>query len=169
MSEFRERQEKENRRKYEKWLSCGFIGEMTTDEYGWCNNEINRSELERITIFEKGYQYRAHIEYYHLPNGKWVSGSSLTCPIHGYGSGASIWASQYDSKEEAVTAELDRIENSMEEKDRQPFVMKALEACRKKYKKLETTTATVFDIDPEFYYGKNFQQTSLFYEEPTLF
>ena len=163
---FKDRQERENREHYEKWLSCGFTGEMSINQYGWCDNALDKTQVTEITVFEKGYQYRARIHYAQLPNSKWVAASDMFCATHGYGSAVGIWDKQYDTKEEAVTAELDKVERALEKNDQKPFVLKGIEKCRKEFKKKSTT---VFDIDPEFYYGKNFQQTSLFFQETALF
>ena len=161
---FEEHKARENAKRYAQWLSCGFSGDMEVNEYGWFEKGNHFEGTEKVTVFEKGYHYRAYVEYYQLPNGKWVAGSDLNCPLHGYGSSASIWSKQYNTKEEAVTAELAKIEGALEQNDRKPFVMKGIEKCRSEFKK-----PVAFDIDPNFYYGTNFQQTSLFYQESSLF
>ena len=119
---FEERQKRENEKYYERWLACGFTGEMKLNEYGWFIPVLRlHYPVETLKVFDaKGY--RASIEFCHLPNGHWVAASDLTCPTHGYGSACSVWDTQYETKEEAIMAELDRIEKALEDKDRKPFV-----------------------------------------------
>ena len=74
--------------------------------------------------------------------------------MHGYGSACSVWDPQYDTKEEAITAELDRIEKALEEKDRKPFVLQALQAQRNNFKQVE--------IEMAFEPMTQFEQVSLF-------
>jgi len=154
---FKERQERENAEHYAKWLSCGFTGEMEVNEYGWFDKG-NYFEGTKVTVFEKGYQHRAYVEYYQLPNGKWIGGSDLWCATHGYGSGASIWSKQYDTKEEAVCAELSRIEKALEDKDKKPFVLKAISKVRSNF---EPQKVIVTDLVPAWEPGATFEQTTL--------
>lgn len=131
---FKERQERENRKYYEKWLACGFTGEMPVNENGWFIPVLRlHCPVETITVFDKK-GYRGRIEFCHLPNGAWVAASDLTCPMHGYGSACSVWDPQYDTKNEAINAELDRIEKALEEKDWKPFVLSAIQTCRNEFK-----------------------------------
>lgn len=138
---FEERKERENQRQYQKWLSCGFVGEMCLNDCGWCENGVSFSEqAKKIILFDK-YPFSANIEYLQLPNKKWIAGSRLICPLHGYGYGISVWSKQFDTENEAVTNEINRIENSLTDKDRKPFVLNAIQTCRNKYKKEMFETA----------------------------
>ena len=133
---FTERQQRENQRQYQQWLSCGFKGEMHLNDCGWCDNGIslsNHEQAKKIILFDK-HPFSAHIEYMELPNGKWIVGSWLNCPLHGYCHGISVWSKQYESESDAINAELDRIEKALEEKDRKKFVLDALQTCRNRYK-----------------------------------
>ena len=136
METFEERQERENKQHYEKWLSCGFTGEMELNEHGWFNKCYTLPNVKKMEVFRKGYQYHAEVEYAQLPNGKWVNGSSLWCTTHGYGHGASIWSKQYDTQEEAILAELNYIEGQLEEKDKkQKFILNGIQNLRNTYRK----------------------------------
>ena len=150
---FEERQKRENEKYYERWLACGFTGEMKLNEYGWFIPVLRlHYPVETLKVFDaKGY--RASIEFCHLPNGHWVAASDLTCPTHGYGSACSVWDTQYETKEEAIMAELDRIEKALE-KDRKPFVLQAIQAQRNNYKQME--------IEMAFEPMTQFEQVSLF-------
>ncbi len=151
---FEERQKRENQKYYEKWLACGFTGEMKTNEHGWFIPVLRlHYPVKTITIFDKK-GYRASLEVCQLPNKNWVAASSLTCPLHGYGSACSIWDTQYKTKEEAIMVELDRIEKALESKDRKPFVLQALQDQRNNYKQM--------DIEMAFEPMTQFEQISLF-------
>lgn len=89
-----------------------------------------------------------------LPNKKWIAGSSIMCPLHGYCHGMSVWSKQYDTESEAVTTELNRIEASLMDKDRKPFVVNAIQNCRNEFK--EATFEAVFEPTAQF------EQVSLF-------
>lgn len=153
---FEERKVRENERQYKKWLSCGFVGEMHLNDCGWCDNGLslsNHEKAKKIVLFDK-YPFKAYIEYMKLPSGKWISGSSLSCPLHGYGHGISVWSKQYDTENEAIIAQLDNVENSLEEKDKKPFVMNAIQTCRNEFK--ESLFEVVFEPMAQF------EQVSLF-------
>ena len=152
---FKERQDRENRKYYEKWLACGFTGNMELNEHGWFEKPVLRLyyPVETITVFDKK-GYRARIEFCCLPNKRWVAASDLTCPMHGYGSACSVWDTQYETKEEAIMEELDCIEKALEDKDRKPFVLQALQAQRNNYKQM--------DIEMAFEPMTQFEQVSLF-------
>ncbi len=151
---FKERQRKENQKYYEKWLACGFTGEMEVDEYGWFIPVLRlHYPTEVMTVFDKNC-YRARIEFCQLPNKRWVAASDLSCPMHGYGSAVSVWDPQYETKNEAITAELNQIENALKEKDRKPFVMQALQTCKNKFKEI--------DIEMAFEPLTQFEQVALF-------
>ena len=66
----------------------------------------------------------------------------------------SIWDTQYETKEEAIMAELDRIEKALEDKDRKPFVLQALQAQRNNYKQME--------IEMAFAPAAQFEEMTLF-------
>lgn len=151
---FEQRQQRENQKYYERWLACGFTGEMTLNEYGWFIPVLRlHCPVETMTVFDnKGY--RAKIEYCHLPNGNWVAASDLTCPMHGYGSACSVWDTQYDTKEEAILEELDRIEKALEPKDRKPYNLEAIQSCRNRFK--------VIDVEMAFTPLAQFEQIALF-------
>ena len=151
---FTERQKRENQKYYERWLACGFTGEMKLNEYGWFIPVLRlHYPVETLTVFDnKGY--RARIEYCHLPNGNYVAASDLTCPTHGYGSACSVWDTQYETKEEAITAQLNRIEKALEPKDRKPFVLDAIQSCRNKFKEV--------DVEMAFTPLAQFEQIALF-------
>ena len=151
---FEQRQKRENQKYYERWLACGFTGKMAVNKYGWLEPVLRQHcPVETLTVFDnKGY--RARIEYCHLPNGRWVAASDLTCPTHGYGSACSVWDTQYETKEEAIMVELDRIEKALEDKDRKPFVLQALKAQRNNYKQME--------IEMAFQPMAQFEQVALF-------
>ena len=111
---FEQRQKRENQKYYEKWLACGFTGPMEVNEHGWFIPVLRlHYPVETMTVFDKK-GYRASIEVCHLPNKFWVATSDLTCPLHGYGSACSVWDPQYETKNEAITAELNRIEKALE-------------------------------------------------------
>ena len=152
---FEQRQRRENQKYYEKWLACGFTGEMELNEHGWFDKPVLRLyyPVETITVFDKK-GYRARIEFSHLPNGHWVAASDLTCPMHGYGSACSIWDTQYETKEEAVNKEIDRIEKALEEKDRKKFILDAIQTCRNQFKE------AVFEM--AFEPMAQFEQVALF-------
>ena len=133
---FDERQSRENDRQYRQWLSCGFTGEMHINDCGWCDNGISLSKHEqakKIILFDK-HPFSAHIEYMQLPNGKWIVGSWLNCPLHGYCHGISVWSNQYDTEADAIKAEISKIEKSLEARDRKAFVIDAIQSCRNNYK-----------------------------------
>lgn len=127
---------------------------MPVDKYGWVIPVLKLyHEVEEIEIFySKGYH--ASVEYCHLPNGKWVAASDLSCPMHGYTSACSVWNKQYETKEEAIISELNRIEKSLEDKDRKPFILQALQTKRNIFKQTE--------IEMAFEPTTNFEQVSLF-------
>ena len=151
---FEQRQQRENQKYYERWLACGFTGEMKLNEYGWFIPVLRlHCPVETLTVFDnKGY--RSKIEFCHLPNGHWVAASDLTCPTHGYGSACSVWDTQYETKEEAITAQLNRIEKALEPKDRKPFVLDAIQSCRNKFKEV--------DVEMAFTPLAQFEQIALF-------
>ena len=151
---FKQRQQKENQKYYERWLACGFTGEMTLNEYGWFIPVLRlHCPVETLTVFDnKGY--RSKIEFCHLPNGHWVAASDLTCPTHGYGSACSVWDTQYETKEEAIMVELGRIEKALEPKDRKPFNLEAIQSCRNRFK--------VIDVEMAFTPLAQFEQIALF-------
>ena len=72
---FEQRQKRENQKYYERWLACGFTGEMKLNEYGWFIPVLRlHCPVETMTVFDnKGY--RSRIEFCHLPNGAWVAAS----------------------------------------------------------------------------------------------
>lgn len=148
-----------NDRHYKRWLSCGYTGEMTVNEYGWCNNELDRDTVKKLTVL-KSKAVDAELGYAQLPNGKWVAGSSMMTNIgccYGYGSSVSIWSKQYDTKGEAVTAELDRIRHGIDnnKKALTPDVESALSKLRNQF-----ANAPIFDAF--FGAGATFEQTALF-------
>ena len=151
---FEDRQKRENEKYYKRWLACGFTGEMTVNKHGWFEPVLRlHCQVETLTVFDnKGY--RARIEFCCLPNGNWVAASDLTCPMHGYGSACSIWDTQHLTKEEAIMEELDRIEKALEDKDRKPFVLQALQTQRNNFKQI--------DIEMAFEPMTQFEQVSLF-------
>ena len=151
---FTERQKRENQKYYERWLACGFTGEMKLNEYGWFIPVLRlHCPVETLSVFDnKGY--RAKIEFCHLPNGAWVAASDLTCPTHGYGSACSVWDTQYETKEEAIMVELDRIEKALEPKDRKPYNLEAIQSCRNRFK--------VIDVEMAFTPLAQFEQIALF-------
>ena len=151
---FEQRQQRENQKYYERWLACGFTGEMKLNEYGWFIPVLRlHCPVETLTVFDnKGY--RSRIEFCHLPNGRWVAASDLTCPTHGYGSACSVWDTQYETKEEAIMAELDRIEKALEPKDRKPYNLEAIQSCRNRFK--------VIDVEMAFTPLAQFEQIALF-------
>ena len=151
---FTERQKRENKKYYERWLACGFTGEMKLNEYGWFIPVLRlHYPVETLTVFDnKGY--RSKIEFCHLPNGRWVAASDLTCPTHGYGSACSVWDTQYETKEEAIMVELGRIEKALEPKDRKPYNLEAIQSCRNRFK--------VIDVEMAFTPLAQFEQIALF-------
>ena len=133
MGTFEERQEKENKKCYQKWLSCGFKGEMKVDESGWFRSGFCLKG-EEIEVFNKGYTNKASISFMELPNKKWISGSSAFCRTHGHGFGLSIWNQQHDTKEEAIEEALNRIEKEIDKKDKKTLIKK-VEEIRNRFKK----------------------------------
>ena len=151
-----ERKQSVNDRQYLQWLSCGFTGEMHVNSAGWCDNGLslsNHEHAKKIILFDK-HPFYAHLEYLRLPNQKWIIGSWLSCPLHGYCHGISVWSQQYDTVSEAITSELDKIERSLGAKDRKPFVLDAIQTCRNNYKE------SLFDV--VFEPSAQFQQLVLF-------
>jgi hypothetical protein len=53
MNEFTNKQDEFNQKQYKKYLSCGYTGEMTVNEYGWCDNEVRTGDMETIDLFDK--------------------------------------------------------------------------------------------------------------------
>ena len=74
--------------------------------------------------------------------------------MHGYGYGISVWSKQFDTENEAVTNEINRIENSLTDKDKKPFVLNAIQTCRNEFK--ESLFEVVFEPQAQF------EQVSLF-------
>ncbi len=155
METFEERQKRENQKCRDKWISCGFSdSEIKLNEHGWLIPVLRlHYPVETIIVFDKK-GYRASIEFCQLPNKKWVASSDLTCPLYGYGSACSVWDTQYESKEEAVTKEIDRIEKALGEQDKKKFVMDGLQNCRNEFK------PNLFEV--VFEPSSQFQQISLF-------
>ena len=151
---FEERKKRENEAYYKKWLECGFTGEMPINECGWFVPVFRLYyPVETIEVFnQKGY--RASVEYCHLPNGKWVAASDLTCPLYGFGSACGVWDKQYDTKNEAIMNELCLIEKSLKEKDKKTFVLQAIQTCKNMFK--ESLFEMVFEPMAQF------EQVSLF-------
>ena len=151
---FEQRKQRENQKYYERWVACGFTGEMKLNEYGWFIPVLRlHCPVETLTVFDnKGY--RSKIEFCHLPNGNYVAASDLTCPTHGYGSACSVWDTQYETKEEAIMVELDRIEKALEPKDRKPYNLEAIQSCRNRFK--------VIDVEMAFTPLAQFEQIALF-------
>ena len=89
-----------------------------------------------------------------LPNKKWIVGSWLDCPLHGYCHGISVWSKQYDTESEAISAELAKIEKSLEERDKKKFVLDAIQTCRNNYKE------SLFEM--AFAPAAQFEQVTLF-------
>lgn len=129
---FEERKKRENKKFYEKWLSCGFKGKMEFDEHGWVKNGWNIQGKEKV-VFDKGCLNRASLFYTQLPNGKWISGSDVFCRVAGHCHGLSIWNKQHDTKEEAVEQALKDIERIIHPKDKKSL-MKLVEAVRNEFK-----------------------------------
>ena len=102
---------------------------MTVDEHGWCDNEVQAEAVEKILLFDKD-NCHAYIRFAQLPNGKWIAASNASFSTHGYGCPLSVWCNQHDTKEDAIETELERIEESMEAKDRKPFFLATLKKCR---------------------------------------
>ena len=125
----REYRETYNERQYEKYLSCGYTGEMAVNEHGWCSNEVQAEAAEEIVLFDRE-RCHAYIRFAELPNGRWIAASGATFPTHGYGCPLSVWCDQHDTKEDAIEAELKRIEESVEPKDAKAFICAALKNCR---------------------------------------
>ena len=127
-----ERKIRENKQHYEKWLSCGFTGEMVVDECGWCVMGNNLTG-EEVTVFDKGYLNKAIVRFVQLPNKHWISGSEAFCRTHGHSWGLNIWNKQYNTKEEALDEALNRIEREIDEKDRKTLIKK-VEEVRNRFK-----------------------------------
>lgn len=157
-----ERQERMNRRWYAQWLSCGFTGKMEDrmDEYGWFRDRLEPETITKVTVIN-AKEADIEIEYAQLPNGKWVAGRWLTTKIDNYFgsvSGASIWDAQYDTKGEAVTAELDSIRDSIERNNKKALT-EAVKTAIAKYRN-QFANASVFDAF--FGAGAKYEQTALF-------
>ena len=128
MSEFDERKKRENQNHYEKWLSCGYRGEMVLDDTGWCRNDVPQ-DYEMWMLFDKR-GFLAYIRYMELPNGNWIASSTAMFSSHGYSLPISVWNTQYPTRYEAICAELERIEREMETQDHKRFVFEAIDNCR---------------------------------------
>ena len=157
-----ERQERMNRRWYKQWLSCGFTGKMEDrmNEYGWFRDRLDPATITKITVV-KAKEADIEVEYTQLPNGKWVTGRWLTTKVdcmYGSVSGASIWDAQYDTKGEAVTAELDSILDAIKRNNPKALTEK-VKAAIAKYRN-QFANASVFDA--LFGAGAKFEQTELF-------
>ncbi len=153
---FYERQTRENEKQYQQFLKCGFTGAMHLNDAGFCDNGLslsNHEQAKKIVLFDR-YPFSAHVEYMQLPNKQWIVGSWLSCPLHGYCHGISVWSRQYDSEADAINAELDKIERSLEAKDRKPFVLDAIQSLRNDYKN------NLFEM--AFEASAQFEQVSLF-------
>ena len=131
-----ERQKTMNKEQYERYLSCGYTGEMTVNECGWCDNEVAEEDRERIDLFDQNRCY-AYIRFAHLPNGKWIASSSMSMPTYGYGCPLSVWCNQHETREDAIETELKRVETSIEPKDLKPFIVDAIKKCRNALRPLE--------------------------------
>jgi len=153
MGTFDERKVRENRAIYEKWLSCGFQGEMILNDCGWCVNGIYFEPKNSYVLFDK-WPFHATIEYMQFPNGKWIAGSHTNFPIHGWAYGLSVWNEQFETKEEAVIKEIQKIEKSLTEKDKKKFVLDGIQTCKNHFKK------PLFEV--VFEPTAQFEQVSLF-------
>lgn len=102
------RQQIMNYRHYHQWLSCGYEGEPTFNEYGWCNNCIPDDAIEYIPLWSNDC-INNEIEVAQLPNGKWVCGYNYMLSDSGGVAGCSIWHTQFASRLEAVRHVANRI------------------------------------------------------------
>ena len=162
MSEtFDERQKCENAETYKRWLACGFPKEAMYNDAGWMETVLRLFyPTKRITLFDTKTA-EASVEYAQLPNGKWVASSCLMTKLgnfYGYGSAVSIYDTQYDTKAEAIYAELDNIEDGFRQADKKAKTPE-VETALRRYKN-EFGNASVFDAF--FGAGASFEQTSLF-------
>lgn len=161
MSEtFDERKKRENAETYAKWLSCGYKGDMVLNDVGWCDNKLDKTQLRKLTVI-KSKQVDATVEYVQLPNGNWVAGSHLFTKVntyYGYGCCVSIWSKQYETKGEAVVAELDRMETCIGRENKKALTPELASALAKN--RNQFANASVFDAF--FGAGASFEQTSLF-------
>ena len=153
MDVLEERKQRENQWQYNKWLSCGFKGEMTVNDCGWCSNGVYFEPPNQYVLFNKP-RYNASIEYMRLPNEKWIAGSHTLFPSHGWAYGLSVWNKQYDTKEGAVSAEISKIEKSLDRFDKKKFVLDAIQACKNEFKESP--------VGVDFETVTRFEQISLF-------
>ena len=162
MSEtFDERQKRENAETYKRWLACGFPKEAKYNDAGWMVTVLRLFyPVKRMQVL-KAKTADAEIEYAQLPNGKWVAASCLSTKIgcvYGYGSAVSIYDKQYDTKAEAIYAELENIEDGFRQADKKALTPE-IKTTLTRYKN-EFGNASVFDAF--FGAGASFEQTSLF-------
>lgn len=103
-----ERQQVINYRRYHQWLECGYKGEISFDEYGWCSNDIPASDIEKIELWHNDNTDN-YIEVAQLPNGKWVNGCFYILTESGCAYGCSIWGEKYNTRLEALDSVIKRI------------------------------------------------------------
>lgn len=108
-----ERQQVINYRCYQQWLSCGFKGEPVFNEYGWLNNDIPQSDIEKIPLWHTDYN-KSYVEVTQLPNGKWVNGYNYMLQESGGCGGCGIWSKQFSTRMEAIDNVLNRIKGQIE-------------------------------------------------------
>ncbi len=97
-----------NRHRYDQWLTCGFRGEPVFDDYRWLENGQRIEAQETIPLWKDGTMENT-VECAMLPNGKWISGEHYMLSESGCACVLSIWATQYETRLEALSASMRRV------------------------------------------------------------
>lgn len=119
----------QNYRTYEAARLCGYEVEMRIDDYGWLKTENLEEKCERIRHEGKGFSIEILILQH--PNGKWVTGHNISFPTAGSYTHAGIFSDQYDTRTEAVKAEIDYLISYAEDNSSERGQKGAMEALRK--------------------------------------
>ena len=98
---------------YDQYLKCGYSDKPSYDKYGRINNDIPKEKVQTQLLWEDGYA-TTMIEYFQLPNGKWVVGLKWSLAESGGWYGCDMWSSQFLSKNEAIRHELDFLKRQIE-------------------------------------------------------
>lgn len=96
-----------NKRTYEAACLCGYQPEIKFDRCGWLINETLEEKCE--TISYEGKDFSVKILLLQHPNGKWVKGYDVSFPSYGTSSLPSVFDDQYDTRMEALKAEMDSL------------------------------------------------------------
>ena len=96
-----------NLRTYEAARMCGYDPEVKFDRSGWLRENVVKEKCEQIK--HEGKNFSIVISVLQHPNGKWITGHEVIFPTSGSSAGTSIFCDQYDSRTEAMKAEIDSL------------------------------------------------------------